>query len=188
MKNTITTEQIIAGCRKRQPAFQRALVDNYSEMLFSVCLRYTGNETLAKDVLQESFIRIFKYFKSFDSNKGALNTWMRRITINVALRHLNKKSIDTSTLTLEISDRHYTDPDVMSKIGHDELMKHIMGLPEGYRQVFNLSVIEGYSHKEIAQKIGIKEVSSRSNLSRAKQLLRKKLQSLKTSDQWINSI
>lgn len=188
MKKQFTTEEIITGCREGQALCQRALVDNYSELLYSVALRYTGDETKSQDVLQETFIKVFKSFKTYDPNKGALSTWMRKITVNVALRSLSKKNLEVSTLTVDINNRHAVSAEVMSKMGHDDLMKVVQTLPDGYRQVFNLSVIEGYSHREIGEMLNIQEVSSRSNLSRAKQILRKKLQALKNSDQWIKTV
>ena len=188
MSKKLSTEQIIAGCRKGQPAFQRALVDNYSEMLYSICLRYTGNPTHAQDVLQDAFIRIFKYFNKYDPKKGAISTWMRRVTVNVALKTIQKKRLDLVSIENQTNEIHSTTPDAMDHLSHQDLMKLVMSLPEGYRQVFNLNVIDGYSHKEIADLVGIKEVTSRSNLSRAKQILRNKLNKLKIVDPWINSI
>lgn len=187
MKKQLSIEKIITGCRKGRADCQRALVDNYSELLYSICLRYTGDETKSKDVLQEAFIRIFRYIDKYDPNKGALTTWMRKICVNVALRSLKKKNLEVSTLTVEFNNRVIIEPEILSKFGREDLMKVVMTLPDGYRQVFNLSVIEGYSHKEIGKMLGIQEVSSRSNLSRAKQILRKKLQAYQNSDQWIKT-
>jgi len=147
-----------------------------------------GDETKSQDILQEAFIRIFKAIKTYDSNKGALSTWMRKITVNVALRSLSKKNLEISTLTVDFHDRQVIAPEVMNKFNHDDLLKIVQTLPEGYRQVFNLSVIDGYSHKEIGKMLNIKEVSSRSNLSRAKQILRKKLQTFTNSDQWTKTV
>lgn len=90
-------------------------------------------------------------------------------------------------MTIDINNRAAVQPEVMARFGKEDLMKVVMTLPDGYRQVFNLSVIEGYSHKEIAEMLGIQEVSSRSNLSRAKNILRKKLNATKKSDQWIKT-
>jgi len=185
-KNDIA--EIIAGCRKGEALYQRALVDNYSELLFSVALRYMGDESRAKDVLQETFIRVFKSFKTFDPNKGSISTWMRKITVNVALRSLSKKHLKTSTLTIEFNEKYSTAPEILQKMEHDDIMAVVQSLPEGYRQVFNLAVIEGYSHKEIGEMLGLEEVSSRSKLSRAKQLLRKKLLASKNSDSWIKTV
>ena len=148
-----------------------------------------GDETKAQDILQETFIRIFKSFKTYDPEKGALSTWMRRIAVNCALKSLKKKSLEVSNLSvLDYEEKYSVAPDVISKLSHDDLLNLVQNLPDGYRQVFNLSVIEGYSHKEIAVMLGIAAVSSRSNLSRAKQLLRKKILEGKTTDQWIKIV
>jgi len=186
--NQLTNEQIISGCRKGRPDCQKALVDQYSEMLYAVSLRYMGDSSRSQDVLQESFIRIFRSFKNFDPDKGSLHAWMKKITINMALKTLNKNKIETSSLTLDINDRFSVMPDAIEKMKAEDLMGIIQTLPEGYRQVFNLSVVEGYSHKEIGKMLGIEEVSSRSNLSRAKQLLRKKLIAFKKNESWVKII
>ena len=148
-----------------------------------------GDDTKAQDILQETFIRIFKSFKTYDPDKGALSTWMRKIAINCALRSLNKKTLEISNLSVVDYDQKYNvEPEAISKLSHDDLLKIVQTLPDGYRQVFNLSVIEGYSHREIGEMLGIAAVSSRSNLSRAKQLLRKKILDSKTTDQWIRTV
>jgi RNA polymerase sigma-70 factor (ECF subfamily) len=187
-KNHLTAEQIIDGCRNKHPACQRALVDRYSNLLFAICLRYTANETRSKDVLQESFIRIFKSFKNFDPDKGSLQAWMKKITVNMALKSLNKRDITSDILSVDINNKIDIEPTALQKLQAEDLMKIIQTLPEGYRQVFNLSVVEGYKHNEIAEMLNIKEVTSRSNLSRAKQLLRKKLIAFKKNESWVKIV
>ncbi len=184
----LTVEDIITGCKKGHSTCQKALVNRYSGLLYSVSLRYIGDETRAKDVLQDSFIRIFKYINKFDSDKGSLQSWMRKIVINTALKTISKKSLESSTISIDINDKVSVQPDILDKMAADELLKLVMTLPEGYRQVFNLSVIEGFNHREIASMLNIKEVSSRSNLSRAKQLLRTKLLAFKKSESWVKII
>jgi len=187
-KNRLTTEQIIQGCLKGHSECQRALVDRYSDLLFAVCLRYTGEESRSKDVLQESFIRVFKSIKNFDPDKGSLQAWMKKITVNMALKTLNKNKIKTNNLTIDINEKISVQPSAIDKMQAEDLMKIIQTLPEGYRQVFNLSVVEGYSHKEIAEMLRIEDSTSRSNLSRAKQLLRKKLIAFKKNESWVKII
>lgn len=188
MPNHLTTEQIIHGCRKGHAQCQRALVDEYSDLLFSVCLRYMVDSAQSKDVLQDAFIRIFKSFKNFDPDKGSLKAWMKKITINMALKTIKKEKLKISPLTIDFNDKLTVAPSAISKMSADELMKIVQTLPDGYRQVFNLSVIEGYSHREIGEMLDIQEVSSRSNLSRAKQILRKKLIAYKNSESWVKII
>jgi len=185
MTDQLTIEHIIKGCKQGNPVSQKALVKQFSGLLFSVCLRYIGDETKSKDVLQDSFIRIFKYFEKFDPNKGSIQGWMRKITVNVALKSLNKKSLDTTSLSLDFNDSISVAPNAISNMSVDDLMKVVRTLPDGYRQVFNLSVVEGYNHKEISNMLGIQEVTSRSNLSRAKQILRKKLSAFQKTESWV---
>lgn len=188
MSNQLNIEEIVNGCKKGKPKYQKALVDRFSEQLYTVSLRYMGESNLAQDILQDSFIRIFKAINTFDPERGSLGGWMRRITINVALKSLSKKKIQTTGIELDIQNMVSVNPQALSNMANEELLEIVQSLPDGYRQVFNLSVIEGYSHKEIGEMLGIKEVSSRSNLSRAKELLRKKLSVFKNSDLWVNLI
>lgn len=185
MTDQLTIDNIIQGCKAGNPASQKALVKQFSGQLYSVCLRYIGDATKSQDILQDAFIRIFKYFEKFDPDKGSLQGWMRKITVNVALKSLNKKVLNTTSLSLDYNDNVQVAPDAISKMSVDDLMSIVRTLPDGYRQVFNLSVIEGYNHKEIASMIGIQEVTSRSNLSRAKQILRKKLSAFQKSESWV---
>jgi len=188
LKAKYTTEDIIKGCREGKAPSQKALVECYSELLYSVALRYTGDETKSYDLLQDAFIRIFKSFKTYDPERGSLVAWMRKIMVNVALKSLNKKNLTNSSLSIEINNQYAELPSIVASLNAEDLMKIVMELPEGYRQVFNLSVIEGFSHKDIASMLGIKEVSSRSNLSRAKQILRKKIQSSNNELRWKETI
>lgn len=188
MSNQLSIEEIIIGCQKGKANCQKALVDRFSEQLYTVSLRYMGESNLAQDVLQDSFIRVFKAIDNFDPERGSLGGWMRKITVNVALKSLKKKKIKTTGLEVDIHNMVSVKPEALSNMANEELLEIVKSLPDGYRQVFNLSVIEGYSHKEIGEMMGIKEVSSRSNLSRAKELLRKKLSVFKNSDLWVNII
>jgi len=184
MTNQLTIEDIVLGCQNGHAECQQALVHRFSGLLYSVCLRYMGDATKSQDILQDAFIRIFRYIDTFDSNKGSLQGWMRKITVNVALKSLNKKKLDTTSLSVDYNDQISVTPDAITNMSVDSLMDIVRTLPEGYRQVFNLSVVEGYSHKEIGSMLGIADVTSRSNLSRAKQILRKKLNSYQTSESW----
>ena len=189
MKSNFNTDQIISGCKKGQPEYQRALVDGYSELLYSVAIRYMGDRMLAQDVLQEAFVRVFRFINDFDSDKGSLTAWMRKITVNVALKKLSKKKHQTAPLSFEITEKVRTESNVLDKMSCDEILESVSQLPEGYREIFNLSVIEGYSHREISEMVGIQEVSCRSKLSRAKQLLRKKLlNKYKSEESWTKRV
>lgn len=181
----MSIQDIITGCQKGEANCQRELVNRYSAVLYTVCLRYLKAPMIAQDNLQDSFIKIFKAIKNFDPAKGSLEGWMRKITINTALKKIDRNKLKTSSLTYETAETSYGDPTVIDKLEAEDLIEIIQTLPDGYRQVFNLSVIEGYSHKEIGSLLGIAEVTSRSNLSRAKNILRKKLSTLENISPWV---
>lgn len=184
MLNNPEIQQLIKGCVEQKPASQKELVDKFSGMLFTVCLRYTGEHSKAKDVLQESYIRIFRAIDKFDCDKGSLQGWMRKITINVALKQLKKDKMRKESEMPDNLTGYQKEPEITERMAAEDLLKVVQTLPEGYRQIFNLSVVEGYNHREIANLLDIEEVTSRSQLSRAKQMLRKKLNKLQTNESW----
>lgn len=179
----MSVQEIIKGCIKKEAKYQRLLVLNYSSMLLTVSRRYTPISADAEDVLQDAFIKIFGAIKQFDPNKGALESWMRTIVINTALKRLNKKCF-THEQTVERFDDIQLHPTVYEHLQAEDVMALINTLPDGYRQVFNLAVVEDYPHKEIAALLNIEEVTSRSNLSKAKKLLRTKLDNQKKQELW----
>ncbi len=162
--------QLIRACQQNDRTAQRLMVEQYSPLLYSISLRYAPDASFAKDILQEGLIRVFKNIHQFDPAKGKLKSWLCKIIINAALTHYKKLRYDTEVYGLDAPD-HVEIPDVYAQLGAEELMKLIGQLPEGYRLVFNLSIIEGYSHKEIAELLNIKEASSRSQLQRARKHL-----------------
>ncbi len=178
-----TDISIIEGCRKQQPLYQKALFEKYSKLLFSTCLRYVSDHSQAKDVLQDSFIRIFKYFDKFDHEKGQLKSWMQRICINESLTHLRAKKSFTNLEKLP--EEPVTNPMALDKMQMDDLMAEIRKLPLPYRTVFNLYHVEGYTHKEIAALLKIEVSSSRSILTRAKAKIKKILLEKKINESWI---
>lgn len=153
---------------------QRVLFDQYNQKLIGVAARYVMSIEDAKDVIQEAFIRIFKYLPTtnFD-NKHLMEAWMVKITVNESLRWLSKRNKHRNEeLKDNISSRVIINNE---ETNHQDLMRIIHTLPEGYKIVFNLYSIEGYSHKEIAELLNIKESASRSQLTRARKLLQRKL-------------
>ena len=168
----MTTEDIIQGCKAKNTKHQKALVERFAPMLLSVCRRYSKNRADADDVLQESLIRILKSIDSFSPSKGVFEGWARKIAINTALKYFDRNCFKKQVIGLENASYQSIEPTIFSKMQADEMMIMIKNLPDGYRQVFNLYAIEGYSHKEISQILGIGESSSRSNLTRARKLLK----------------
>ncbi len=172
-----STEEIIAGCRKGDASFQKLLFKKYGSLIMTVCRRYEHPDFGASDILQESFILIFKNISSFDPSKASIETWMKKIAVNTALKIIRKRKM----VFLDIEDHHYhltptvSEPLDANAYSEEFLMKKINELPEGYRTVFNLFVVEGYTHKEIAEILEINVQTSKSQLSKAKKLLRKRL-------------
>lgn len=183
-QNLLTIQEIVNGCKQHNAVAQKALLKRYADLLYGVSLRYVKDEHLAQEVVQDTFIKVFKVIDNYDEQKGSIEAWMRKIAIRFALKYLNKKGIRLSVIEDNMHEIVPLEPEAVLQLENDDLLEVIKTLPEGYRQVFNLYVIEGYSHKEIAQMMQIKEVSSRSNLSRAKEILRKKLINLKPYQGW----
>ncbi|TYR34432.1 RNA polymerase sigma factor [Sphingobacterium phlebotomi] len=160
----------LAGNRKAQ--FQ--LYQTLSGRMFGVCLRYAQHESEAEEILQAGFIKVFTKGQLFD-NKGSLEGWIRKIMVNTAIElHRNKSRHSFESLTDDypvVDSRSRSDENLRYK----DLLTMVTELPLGYRTVFNLYVIEGYSHKEIAQMLSISEGNSKSQLSRARQWLKEKL-------------
>jgi len=170
----LTEFELIKGCAKQNTICQRMLFEQYAGKFMTVCLRYANDTMEAEDILQEGFVRIFNNIHQFKF-EGSFEGWMRRVVVNVALKHLQKKKIQFA----EIKENHADTPSLeayaYSHLGQEELMKLINQLPEGYRIVFNLTVIEGYSHEEIAQLLNIQASTSRSQLVKARKMLQQQI-------------
>lgn len=139
----------------------------------AICRRYVGNQQ-AEDVLQDSFIRIFQYLVQY-RHEGSFEGWIRRVCVNTCIRHLEKAKRLQVDYVADNLPEVSIEPDVISRMSADELMNVIDKLPDGYRTVFNLNVIEGFPHKEIADMLGIEESSSRSQLTKARKFIQRSL-------------
>ena len=145
----------------------------------SVCLRYADNREMAEDFLQDGFIKVFSSIRSY-SYEGSFEGWMRRIFVNTALEALRKNDLLRNGVELNaLEPQQEADYSAVEKISADELMELIAQLPLGFRTVFNMFAIEGYSHREIAETLNINESTSRSQYTRAKRLLQKWIKELK---------
>lgn len=169
-------EALIDDCISGNARAQKSLFDRFAPKMLGVVLRYVNNKERANDILQDSFIKIFQNLTSFKKD-GSLEGWVRRIVVNTALDYLrrNKKYLGHVEIT-DISLNVSNSSDAIGKLEKDSLMDIIQSLPEGYRTVFNLYAIEGYSHKEIADKLEITENTSKSQYSRAKTAIQKLLE------------
>lgn len=174
----VSDEHIIAGCLRGEVKMQRALYEKYKVPMFRLCLRYAKDRMEAEDMLQEGFIMVFKDLKQFRST-GALGAWMRRLMVNVALQHIRKRKRLFPVVDLENAAEKVSEVEnVLSTLNAKVLTMLVQKLPGGYRAVFNMYVIEGYSHKEIAEKLEISVGTSKSQLSKAKAMLRNKINQL----------
>ena len=172
-----TEQEIIKGCIKKDASCQRMLFETYSGRFMSICLRYACDQPEAEDILQDAFINIFSYIHQF-KGEGSFEGWMRRIVVNTALRVIQKKKIRFTEIQEYQQPGFQVETSSYTSLHADELIKLINALPDGYRIVFNLNVIEGYSHEEIAQMLQIAASTSRSQLLKARRLLQEQIKSL----------
>lgn len=171
----------MTGCQSKDPKYERLLIEKYAAILMTVSRRYSRTRTEAEDVLQDSFIKIFEHIAQYKSERGTLLNWMRTIVIRTALRDYRKKYPPPENIE-DINDHaQNTYRDIIEKLEEEDLLKIINKLPGGYRQVFNLYVIDGCSHREIGELLHITESTSRSQLARAKKILKNKLKKYKNT-------
>jgi RNA polymerase sigma factor (sigma-70 family) len=169
----LTEQELIDGCCKGNRVAQKALYDRYCRKMMVVCLRYSKTTAEAEDILQEGFVKVFNAIKNF-RQESKLETWITRIMVNTALNVQRKKlylypMVDVEDLELPQNEMS------ISGIHFTQLIEMIQSLPQGCQIVFNLFAIEGFSHKEIAEQLGISEGTSKSQFARAKSLLQQKL-------------
>ncbi|MBP6396529.1 MAG: RNA polymerase sigma factor [Saprospiraceae bacterium] len=164
-------EEIIQGCKNGNEKCQNSLVQLYATRLMALCMRYTHDRDLAKDALQETFINAFKYIHSY-SGSGSIEGWLRRIAVNCSLKTIKTMyEIHTLEETAIDTNAFAEVPDVYSTMGKDDIMALLTRLPHSQYVIFNLNIIEGYNHGEIAQMLNITESTSRSTLCKARNRL-----------------
>lgn len=168
-------QQLISGCQNGDRRAQKQLYEAFSGKMMGVCLRYCKDRETARDLLHDGFLKVYSHIVDYEG-KGSFEGWIRRIMINTALEHIRRQNDEGFRLNIEEA---YTlsngDLSILDKMQAEELIKLIQKLPNIYRTVFNLFVVEGYSHKEIADEMNITESSSRVYLTRAKQSLQEML-------------
>ncbi len=165
-------------CIEGDPRAQRELFEMYAPKMMGVCLRYMKDQAQAEDVLQDGFVKVFTKLDKYTGN-GSLEGWVRRIMVNTSLDHLRKTNKFNANVSMDdVSYKVESDADALSDLMEEDLLKLIREMPDGYKTVFNMFAIEGYSHKEISVKLGISENTSKSQYSRAKAYLRTKLEEL----------
>lgn len=172
--NNISDESLIEGCCNNNRKMQEVLYRKFAGEMYAICLAYEPDRDMAKDILQESFIKVFKSIGQYNS-KGALRVWIRRIITNTAIDHYRKKTSAVGYIDVEAIADEVRDDEEVDVMGYRDVdvLSLVYRLPTGARLVFNLFAIEGLSHKEIALKLNISEGTSKSQYSRARHLLQK---------------
>ena len=170
--------RLIESCIKGDRAAQKVLYDRLAPRMFPLCIRYVGDREKAEDILQDGFVTLFTRLDSY-KGEGSFDGWARKIFVTTALMELRKKDALKMSEDLETVRGMKTEmTSQLQNIGYKDLMKVITQLPPGFRTVFNMYTIEGYSHKEIGEILGISETTSRTQLSRAKTWLQNKLKEI----------
>ena len=167
---TYNDEQLIRQSAKGNRVFQKMLYDRFSSKMFGVCLRYAPDYQIAEDILQEGFVKAFKNLDRFRF-EGSFEGWLRKIMVNTAIEMHRRKNLLYPIVDVENTEVEFVDESVLSKLAVDDLMSMIAALSPGYKTVFSLYAIEGFSHKEIAEQLNISEGTSKSQLARARYIL-----------------
>ncbi len=166
----ISDSDLITGCINGNRKMQYDMYQRYAPKMFGVCLRYAGNTEEAEDILQEGFIKVFKKIESF-RGEGSFEGWIRRIFVNTAIEHFRRKTYLQPITEKEENSIEAKYVSVLDNLAEKDIIKLVQQLSPGYRTVFNMYVVEGYTHKQIADVLGISEGTSKSQLSRAKIIL-----------------
>ncbi|MEM9022429.1 MAG: sigma-70 family RNA polymerase sigma factor [Bacteroidota bacterium] len=172
----LSTERLIAQCREQDPVAQKALYERFARPMAMICHRYVTDHRDAEEVLFNGFLKVFRKLDAFEyRGEDSLRAWIKRIMINEALMRLRKQQ-----LLWAVGEEHLPGSEVVAAVEHslaaEDLYRLILRLPSGYRTVFNLYAIEGYSHAEIAEALGITVNTSKSQLSKARAWLRQRLE------------
>ena len=171
----ISESDLIKGCIEGNKQMQEELYNRFAPKMYAVCLRYANNADDAQDLLQEGFIKVYKNLHRFRA-EGSFEGWIRRVFVNSSIEHFRKKAIQLSSVSdKEENTIENSDISALDTMAEKDIIRLIQELSPGYRTVFNLYVVEGYSHKEIGEKLGISEGTSKSQLARAKAILQKKV-------------
>lgn len=171
-------QQLLRDCIKGSGKAQKALYERFAPKMYAVCLRYAKDDDIAQDYLQEAFIRVFNHLGDFRF-EGSLEGWIRRVVVNTALEKIRKTDVFKNSLELEnVSQAEYETHALQDQLDVAELMQLIQSMPTGFRTVFNLYAIEGYTHQEIGKLLQISEGTSKSQYARARQWLRQRLEKM----------
>ncbi|UAY50960.1 RNA polymerase sigma factor [Ferruginibacter albus] len=172
MVTDIHIDYMISGCKEHDRKAQEQLYLYFYDSMMNLCMRYTKSETDAEHVLHDGFLRVFKNIHQFDSSKGSLYTWIYKIVMNCCLSHIKTKQKTPVNNEVEEAEEVYISPEIDNKLNEQEILGLIRDLPEATQAVFNLFIIDGYGHKEIAQLLGISEGTSKWHLNEGRRRLK----------------
>jgi RNA polymerase sigma factor (sigma-70 family) len=172
----LTEDELIHGCIRGDAACQKEAFYRYAGNMLGVCNRYARNSADAEDILQDGFIKVFNKIRQF-KGEGSFEGWIRRIMVNTALKKYSLRRFEKEVSGYEVTDKDETllEPTAYHYLTEKDLLMLINNLPDGYRMIFNLYVIEGYQHEEIAVMLGIQPGTSRSQLVKARVMLQKQI-------------
>jgi RNA polymerase sigma factor (sigma-70 family) len=168
-------DELVAGCLSGSRRHFSELYDRFAPAMYGICLRYSGSAEEAEDILQEGFIKVFINLKTYDSAKGSLQGWMRKVFVHTAIDYYRKKTLALNLYPFEMAENGAEEEEPTIDLSQEQLLEMIRSLPIGYRTVFNLHVIEENTHKEIAKLLGISENTSKSQLMKARKMLQQKI-------------
>lgn len=171
-------ESIIAACVRKEKWAQKIIYETYYSKMMGVCMRYARNEAEARDILHDGFIKVFRYIKKYKIGTS-LHSWIRRIMVNTAIDHYRKMSRRRTEPLEQAYHVEGQEPSAIENATEKEILAAVQNLTPTYRVVFNLYVIEGFSHREIADQLEITESTSRSNLVKARAKLKEVLKHLR---------
>ena len=174
--NQLTEDELIKGCIKEEATCQKEVFDRYASRMLGVCHRFARHNADAEDILQDAFIKVFSKIKQFKF-KGSFEGWIRKIVVNTAIKKYSLIRYDREITSYQVNDNAHSaaGPIAYEQLSEKDLMAMINTLPDGYRLIFNLYVIEGYQHDEIATMLGIQSGTSRSQLVKARLMLQKQI-------------
>lgn len=174
----MSEQELAAGCQQQDNEARRALYERFAGMLFALCRRYAGSREEAEDLLHDNFLRVFSVIDRFDyRGEGSLEAWLRRVFVNGCLRWLEqqKKTAELSESERQESEEELADEEPPPEVPKEVILQLMGQLAPGYRAVLNLYLVEGWSHKEIAERLHIKESTSASQFLRARKILKEKI-------------
>jgi len=165
----VKEHDIISGCKKGNRLAQKYFVETYSSQIFTICRRYIKREDIAKDCLQDTLVHILRKINKYE-DRGKFKGWISAVTVNKCIECIRKEQRNIFA-SIDLTAEPAIEESISLKLEHDDIMKFIDTIPEQYRIVINMYLVEGFSHKEIGDHLGINESSSRSILSRAKKMI-----------------